>query len=105
MHHEFDDIQVIKDVCSVNDIYQGDLGDCYLLSALSAIAEFPERVERLFVQRKRSPKGAYCVALCITGTFREIYIDDIVLCTKNKISKKKEVRLAFAQNNQGKFEN
>lgn len=31
-----------------NDILQGNLGDCYFLSSLSAMAEFPKRIEKLF---------------------------------------------------------
>ena len=30
------------------DIKQGKLGDCYFLSCLSAIAEKPERIKRIF---------------------------------------------------------
>ena len=42
-----------------NDIYQGMLGDCWLLSALSACAEFDQRVQKLFVTDKPSPAGVY----------------------------------------------
>lgn len=38
-----------------NDINQGDLGDCYYLSAVSALAEFPERVEKCFVTKENNP--------------------------------------------------
>lgn len=71
-------LNVIKDGISNKDIYQGSLGNCYLLSSLSSICEFPERIERILLQRKRSPKGAYCVALCINGVFKEYYLDDMI---------------------------
>jgi calpain-15 len=32
-----------------NDIKQGQLGDCYLLTALACLAEYPERIKKLFV--------------------------------------------------------
>lgn len=32
-----------------NDILQGNMGDCYLLSTLAAIAEYPDRIRRIFV--------------------------------------------------------
>jgi calpain-15 len=31
-----------------NDIKQGELGDCYYLSSLSVLAEYPKMIERLF---------------------------------------------------------
>jgi calpain-15 len=103
LHYEFPDIQVVNGNFKCTDIHQGQLGDCFLLSALAAIAEFPDRIDRIFIQNKRSPKGAYCVALCITGQFREIFIDDILLCSKEKKGNKKEIELAFAKNSQSNF--
>ena len=44
---------------------------------MAALAEYPERVDRLFLQKVRSPKGAYCVCLCICGVFQEFVIDDM----------------------------
>lgn len=76
--YAYQDIEVIKDGISNSDIYQGSLGNCYLLSSIASVSEFPDRIERLLIQRKRSPKGAYCVALCIVGDFKEFYIDDLV---------------------------
>ena len=31
-----------------NDIYQGDIGNCYYLAALSALAEKPDLIKKLF---------------------------------------------------------
>ena len=43
------DIEVIKDGIDNSDIYQGQLGDCYLLSSLASLSEYPDRVERLLL--------------------------------------------------------
>ena len=40
--------QLYANKISVEDIIQGDLGDCYFLSALNALAEFPDRIKKLF---------------------------------------------------------
>ena len=102
LSHEFSKILVFESVVSPTDIYQGELGNCYFLSAVSAIAEYQERIKRLFLQRKRSPKGAYCVCLCIGGQFQEIYIDDVVLCKRARNpGENEQISLAFAQNNDG----
>ena len=37
---------------SPNDIKQGMLGDCYFVAALATLAEWPERVEKIFVTKK-----------------------------------------------------
>lgn len=32
-----------------SDIKQGDCGDCYFLSGLSSLAEYPERIKSIFI--------------------------------------------------------
>lgn len=34
-----------------NDVVQGALGNCYFLSVLSALAEKPDRIKKLFVDK------------------------------------------------------
>ena len=64
-----------------DDICQGELGDCYLLSALSVLAEWDGSVERLFVADKQSDAhGIYVVRLCVRGHWREIILDEMVPC-------------------------
>ena len=57
------------------DIKQGNLGDCYFLSALAAIVEeYPELVYRLFVLEK-NPAHIYGVRLFIDGIWKTIILD------------------------------
>ena len=63
-----------------NDIYQGMLGDCWLLSALSACAEFDLRVQNLFITDKPSQSGVYEVKLIEMGHWRNVVFDDFVPC-------------------------
>lgn len=77
MSHLIPGIQVIVDGIKPTDIYQGQLGDCYFMSALASIAEHPGRIERNILQKTHSTKGAYCIALCITGCWIPIVVDDL----------------------------
>lgn len=61
---------------SSDDIIQGVLGDCYLLSAVSAFSEFPGRVQRLFLLTEKNAAGCYAVRLHISGMPMEIVLDD-----------------------------
>lgn len=64
-----------------NDIRQGALGNCYFLSALSALAEFPHRIRRLFDTQEYEPAGAYVVYMCDMGQIKQYIIDDHFPCT------------------------
>ena len=62
-------------------IAQGRLGDCYFLAACSAIAIYPQRLERLFISgRTYNPEGLYAVAVCVNGIWEEILVDDYFPC-------------------------
>lgn len=87
---------VIESDINVEDINQGALGDCYLMSVISAIAEFPDRITRILLQRNKSPYHAYCVALCIAGEFQEFYLDDKYYCRESYSRAKPP---AFSHNN------
>jgi hypothetical protein len=62
------------------DILQGELGDCYFLAAISAIAEHPKRLQRLFLTKKNENNGLFAMALCLNGVWEEIILDDYAPC-------------------------
>ena len=75
-------IKVFNDI-SPNDIQQGKLGDCYFLSTLSAIAEFPRRIEKCFDTQEYQPSGCYTVNIYDMGVQTDYIIDDFFPCNKD----------------------
>jgi calpain-15 len=43
---------LFKNGIDPNDIKQGMLGDCYFVAALATLAEWPDRVKKIFVSSK-----------------------------------------------------
>lgn len=69
-------VSVFHGDAQVNDIVQGGLGDCYLLAAIAALAEYPERVKRCILSKSINNAGIYCVQICVTGIWEDVIIDD-----------------------------
>jgi len=66
-----------------DDAKQGSLGDCWLLSAISVLADRPELLRKLFPGGGEiSRSGAYPVRLCLDGEWRVIVVDDMMPCTR-----------------------
>ena len=78
----FDGDVRVCDTMSPGDILQGQLGDCYFLAAVSAIAEKPARLQRLFLSSRDHGNGIYAVAMCLNGVWEEIVLDDYAPCTR-----------------------
>jgi hypothetical protein len=79
----YDEIKLF-DTIDPNDINQGALGNCYFLATLSALAEFPDRVMKVFNNKTINPSGAYSVTLYIQGIPKEIVVDDCFPCLNNQ---------------------
>ena len=62
------------------DIEQGALGDCYFLASISALAEYHKRTERLFLSKEVNKESIYVMALCESGIWSEIILDDFTPC-------------------------
>ena len=62
------------------DIFQGSIGNCWFMSALSAIAEKPGRVEKLFLNptNEIEPLGIYGIQMKALGVNHTVLIDDFL---------------------------
>lgn len=78
------------------DVKQGELGDCYFLSVLAALAEDPRRIRDLFPNVEVSKNGCYIIKCYIHGEPREIVIDDHFPCKEVN----GEMYLAFSHINE-----
>eukprot|EP00742_Colponemidia_sp_Colp-10_P006128 GILJ01006558.1.p1 GENE.GILJ01006558.1~~GILJ01006558.1.p1 ORF type:complete len:814 (-),score=130.82 GILJ01006558.1:164-2605(-) len=67
-----------------NDIKQGSLGDCWFMCALSALAERPELVKRLFITQSANALGVYRLKICKCGEWKVVTVDDLFPCSPNE---------------------
>lgn len=82
--HEFMDHPVVfENDVDPNDIKQGQLGDCWFLSALSSLAERPGMVKRLFITKDYNKEGIYKIKICKNGEWVTVTIDDYIPCRYN----------------------
>jgi calpain-15 len=61
------------------DIQQGNIGDCYFLASISALAENPQRIQNIFLDNfVVNGNCIYKVVACVDGVMAEVVIDDFV---------------------------
>ena len=53
-------------------------GDCYLLSSIAALAEFPHIIKSAFHNQSYNAEGIYKVSLRIDGVVEEVVVDDYI---------------------------
>ena len=80
LNDEEGQLSVFQDNVTPSDIKQGLLGDCYFLSILSALAEVPDRIMKLFITDRTNQYGIYAVKIWKNGEFKEVVIDDFFPC-------------------------
>ena len=80
--------QLVSKTIDAEDISQGALGDCWLLSSLAALADQPHYIRKMFLTHQYNPRGKYRIEIYdpITKKNKVIEIDDWIPC--NKTSKK-----------------
>jgi hypothetical protein len=82
-HSDMYNSMVLFNKIEPNDVYQGRLGDCWLLSALSSLAEFPLFMNNVFTSNEISKDGKYIIKLYDAGQKKwiDVTIDDRIPCT------------------------
>ena len=89
-----DETAVFFQSVNANDIVQGELGNCWFLSALASLVEFPEMVDRIFctawpksvaaARRAAKPmyddQGLYKLRFCMHGQWMDVLLDDYFPC-------------------------
>lgn len=68
--------QIFQDLIEFNDVNQGIIGNCYFLSSISAITEFPYIIYEKFRIKNCSEKGYYELVLFIDGEWQVVFVDD-----------------------------
>jgi hypothetical protein len=63
---------------SFHDIQQGPLGDGWVLSAIAAIAEYPERIYNMFDQKELNDAGVYSIRMYSLGVPVSVLVDDYI---------------------------
>ena len=63
---------------SPDDILQGQLGNCYFLSVISAISGYPNLLNRIFETKNKNYSGIYCLNFYIDGEKKKIIVDDYI---------------------------
>lgn len=71
------DLEMIESI-SPNDLRQGGLGDCWLISSFAAIAEFPQAIRKIVHPKILAKDGKYTVSLLdyATDTVKPVVVDD-----------------------------
>ena len=58
------------------DIRQGEIGNCWFLSSITALAEYPGRIESTFLNKELSAAGVYGVQMYALGVPVTVMVDD-----------------------------
>ena len=72
------DPMLFEDKISVDSLRLGEIANTYYLSTLSALCQYPNLINQIFITKKINQECIYQVSLFIDGEFQIVYIDDFV---------------------------
>ena len=67
---------IFEDGADLDDIIQGDIADCYFLSALGSLCSYPEFFNKLMFSDEVSENHFYGIYLYINGKWKLVLLDD-----------------------------
>ena len=68
--------ELIEKKIELRDIIQGNIGDCYYLSALSALVRYQYLIVEKFRTKQFNEEGYYEMILFIDGEWKVVFVDD-----------------------------
>lgn len=74
---------VFESSVSESDLIQGNIGDCYFISALAAMCKNPQLLMQLFRTPFTTENSYYEVIMRINGVWKVVILDDYFPCDKN----------------------
>jgi hypothetical protein len=77
-------VRLFEGIIEPKDVCQGNLGDCWLLSAFAALAEYPGAIQHVFQTKDKSSRGKYTVKFWDDPNHRwvSVSVDDRFPCDK-----------------------
>ena len=69
---------LFEDKITIDSLRLGEIANTYYLSALSALAQYPNLISQIFITKKINQECVYQISLFIDGEFQIVYIDDFV---------------------------
>ena len=70
------DYSIFESGSSIDDIQQGNIGDCYFLSVVGSLCAFPDFFNKLFYIKEKSKEHVYGVYIYINGKWELVLVDD-----------------------------
>ena len=70
---------------TMRDISQGQIGNCWWMASCIAVAEYPGRIEKVFLNRGKSSAGAYSLQLWALNAPITITVDDTLPVTPSTL--------------------
>ena len=77
----------------MNDVIQGQLGDCYFLSSVANLCKYPGLIMKMFKTKDTNKDGFYEIIMHIDGKPQIVIVDDYLPCNK------RTKRPVYAQSN------
>ena len=84
---DFEGYNIFEKGATVDDINQGNIGDCYFFSAVGSLCAYPDFFNKLFHIKQKSSEHVYGVYLYLNGKWKLVLVDDYFPCISNSNTK------------------